>query len=190
MTNVQNFVQEFKDKKIANNRIDPDAVSKYIREKIEFTPYIPFRQKREIAEMIVAKNTVEVDGIKKYDSLNAYIGLIVSSIAAHSDLQFGSDPVSDYDALVESGLLNEIISEFKASYDELEVILKAVVAMEMEDNNTNVIVGRFLNGILDKLDIVTNVLGEKVKDFDMTKLLGDIKQEDLASLMGLVNKLK
>ena len=36
-----------------------------------------------------------VDGIKKYDSVNAYVGLVVASITVHTSLKFSDDVIED-----------------------------------------------------------------------------------------------
>jgi hypothetical protein len=62
------------------------------------------------------------------------------------------------------------------------------LAMELEDNNTNVLVGKFLNGILSKLDGVGEFLKDKLENLDIKDILGDFKKEDLAKLKGFLNK--
>lgn len=189
MVNVKSFIEKFQNDKVANTKIAPDAVSNYLKKELEIKTYIPFRIKREIAEMIVAQNIDLVDGIKKYDSVNAYISFIIASLTAHTSLHFGDNPVEDYDLLAESGLLSQIISEFEASHTECEIILKMVRDMELEDNNVNAIVARFTTGILDRLDSVGGVLKDKLGNLDLNDILGaDFKQEDLAKLRGFLNK--
>ena len=75
---VIDFVKSVKDKKVMNTKIEPDAVEKHIRGNLEIREYIPFNEKRMIAEMVVNSNTEMVDGIKKHDSISAYIGFVVS----------------------------------------------------------------------------------------------------------------
>ena len=186
---ILDFISDFKEKKVANTKLDPDAVSKYIRKELEVRDYIPFREKRMVAEMVVTQNIKEVDGIKKYDNIDGYIGFVVASIAAHTNIEFSSDPVADYDLLAESGLLPQIIAEFKQSYDECDILLKMALASELEDNNVNILVGKFLNGILQKLDGVGDVLKDKLGDFDIKNILGaNFNEEDLAKLSGFLNK--
>ena len=187
---IQNFIEKFQNDKVSNTKIAPDMVSNYLKKELEIKTYIPFRAKREIAEIVVAQNTDWVDGIKKHDSVNAYISFIVASLAAHTNLEFGDDPVEDYDLLAESGLLPQIIAEFEASHSECDIILKMVLAMELEDNNINLLVGKFLNDILHKFDGVGEVLKDKLGDFDLKDFIGDFKQEDLAKLGGLLNRFK
>ena len=187
---IQNFIEKFQNDKVSNTKIAPDMVSNYLKKELEIKTYIPFRAKREIAEIVVAQNTDWVDGIKKHDSVNAYISFIVASLAAHTNLEFGDDPIEDYDLLAESGLLPQIITEFEASHSECDIVLKMVLAMELEDNDINSLVGKFLNDILQRLDSVGNVLKDKFGNVDLQDILGDFKQEDLAKLGGLLNRFK
>jgi hypothetical protein len=179
---VQDFIKTFTEKKIVNSKIHENAVSDYLKKELEIKTYIPFREKRKIAEMIVEKNIKVVDGIKKYDDIDGYVGLVVASIVAHTNLQFGDDVVADYDLLAESCLLTQIIAEFQGSHEEIGILLKMAVASELEDNNINVIIAHFLDGILKKLDAF--------KGFDVKDLLGNIGEEDLAKLIGLLDKIK
>lgn len=188
---IADFIKNFTDKKISNSKINEHAVSDYLKKELEIKTYIPFRKKRKIAEMIVAQNIKEVDGIKKYDSIDGYVGLVVASIAAHTTLEFSSDPVADYDLLAESGLLSQIIAEFKSSHDEIDILLKMALASELEDNNINVLIGHFLDKILKKIDEIGYTFRDKFEDFNLKDILGvDFKEEDLTKLSGLLDKLK
>ena len=188
---VQNFVQTFKDKKIMNTKINPDAVGEYLRNNLEIKTYIPFQQKRQIAEMVVKQNTEWVDGIKKNDQIDQYIGFVIAMLTVHTSLEFSDNPVADYDLLAESGLLPQIIAEFKESYDECSAVLNMAVSMELEDNNLSAIVGRFLNGISTKIDEISETLKDKVENLDLKDLLvEEFNNEDLAELIGFLDKIK
>lgn len=187
---IKEFVDAYKAKRFMNIKTAAQEKSEWIRNELGIKTYIPFKKKREIAEMIVAQNISEVDGIKKYDDINSYVSLMVASIVAHTNLEFGTDPIEDYDLLAETGLLPQIIAEFQGSHEEIGIILKMAIASELEDNNINVLIGHFLDNILKKLDGVSEVIKGKLDHFDIKDLLGDIKQEDLAKLNGLLNKLK
>lgn len=182
---ISEFVQNFKDKKITNTKIAPDAVQQFIVKELEIKKYIPFEEKREIAEIIVEKNTTVVDGIKKYDSISAYVGLVVSAIIAHTNLRFSEDVFADYDLLAESGLLSQIIAEFQESYNECGVILKMAVDMELEDNNPGALIGRFLDGVLNRLDGATVVINELIKNLNLKEMLNE---ENVVKIIGLLNK--
>ena len=188
MANVKSFIEKFNQDKVKNSNANPNAVSTYLQKELEIKTYIPFRVKREIAEIVVAQNTDWVDGIKKHDSVNAYISFIIASLTAHTNLTFGDDPIEDYDLLAESGLLSQIIAEFETSHSECDIILKMVLAMELEDNNINVLVGKFLNEILQKLDGTGSVIKDMLSNINLNDILGNFKPEDLTKLSGFLNK--
>jgi hypothetical protein len=176
---VSELVKDFTDKKISNNRINEHAVSDYLKQTLEIKTYIPFREKREIAEMIVLTNIEEVNGIKKYDSVDGYISLIVASIATHTNIEWGDDPVSDYDLLAETDLLPQIIAEFQSSYNEIDALTKMILASELEYNHVGNIIGRFLDEMLDKISDVGEVI---------EKAIGNISEKDKARLFGFLDK--
>lgn len=187
--NVLEFVEGFKNDKVINTQIKPNAVSEYIKEKLEIKIYLPFRMKRTLVETVVSQNVEWVDGLKRIDSINEYVGFIVAVLSAHTNLEFADDPVTDYDLLAESGLLPQIIAEFQESYSECEVLLKMARAAELEDNNINAIVARFTDGILQKLDGVGEVLKDKLGNIDVKDILGGaFKQEDLVKLKGFLDR--
>lgn len=184
---IREFVEAYKAKKFMNTKQGVDERAEWIKKELEVKEYIPFREKREIAEMIVAAYTNEVDGIKKHDSISAYVGFVAASISAHTNLRFGDDPIADYDLLAESGLLPQIVAMFQESHNEIDILLKMALASELEDNNINVSVGHVLNKVSKLLDVI----GSKIEGFDLQNLLGmDINKEDLAKLSGFLNKIK
>lgn len=188
MITVKNFVQDFKDKRIMNTKVNTDAVSEYIKETLEVREYVPFKEKRAIVELIVLKNTELVDGVKKNDSISQYISFVTAMLTAHTNLEFSEDPVVDYDILSENGLLAPIIETFKTDYSECDVLLKMALAAELEDNNPNVLFGRFLNSILEKLDAAGASIKSAIDGVDLKSLLQDsIKQEDLKKLSDFLN---
>lgn len=185
---VLDFVNEFKNKRIMNTKINEHAVSDYIKEALEIKSYLPFMEKRKIIEVVVEQNTKEVDGIKKNDSINQYLSFVISMLSAHTNIEFSEDPVADYDMLSESGLLPQIIAEFKESYDECDILLKMELASKLEDNNINVLVGKFLNDILNKLDDFGDMLKDKFGDIDVNDFLSNnFKEEDLAKLTSFLD---
>ncbi len=183
------FVEKFNNDKVTNSKINPNAVSDYLKKELEIKTYVPFRLKRTIVETVVNQNIEDVDGIKKYDSINSYISFIVASLTAHTNLEFSDDPVADYDLLAECGLLPQIIAEFETSHNECDILLKMALAMELEDNNLEAVVNRFLNEILNKLDGVGVVLKNTLGNINIQDVLGNhFKEEDLTRLKGFLDK--
>jgi hypothetical protein len=188
---VMEFINDFKEKKIQNTRLDENAVSKYIRETLSVKTYIPFREKRLIVETVVAANTNEIDGIKRHDAINAFIGFVTAMLKAHTNLEFSNDPVEDYDLLAESGLLLQIITEFQQSYDECNSLLKMALDAELMDNHTDIFVGKFLNDILVRFDTVMDMITDKIGAIDVQDILrGIISNEDLVKLKDFLNIVK
>ena len=187
---IHELVSKFKEKKIINNKFQPDAIGDFIRANVKIKTYIPFMDKKQIAEMVINNNISEEHGIKRVSPTGQFIGFIMAMITAHTDLEVDTDdPIADYDALSESGLLEIIISQFERDYSECDVVLKMVLASEMEDNNFNVVVARFLDGILDKLDGVGDGIKNMFEGIDLKSILGaDFKKEDLVKLNDFLNK--
>lgn len=189
MSTVKDLVSDFQTKKIADTKIAPNAVSDYLNKILEIKTYLPFRTKRVIVETVISQNIEWVDGIKKIDSINEYIGFVTAMIAAHTNLEFSEDPVVDYDLLSESGLLPKIIAEFQESYNECEVLIKMARTSELEDNNLEAIVNRFLNSILERLDGVGESLKGMLGNLNLQDILGgSFKEEDLTKLKGFLDK--
>lgn len=180
---IREFVENYKAKTFINTRQGVDEKSEWIRTQLDIKSYIPFMKKREIAEMIVSQNIEVVDGIKKYRSIDAYIGFVMASIIAHTNLKCSDNPIADYDLLAESGLLPKIVTEFQESYNEIDTLLKMVVASELEDNNISVLIGHFLDGVLKKLDGLSGILSE----IDIDELFNN---ENVANIIGILDKLK
>lgn len=186
---VVEFVQEFKEKKIMNTKIEPDAVEKFIKEKLEITPYISFTDKRKIAEMVVSQNTINEYGVIKIDSTSEFIGFIIAMLTAHTNLCFGENPIEDYDVLSESGVLEYILATFKKDFDECNVVLQMVRNDVLADNNLSVVVAKFLDGILEKLDGVGDTIKGVVEKIDLDKFTGlGLDEKEMDGLKKLLNK--
>lgn len=186
---VQNFVNEFIEKKITNTKATPDAVEKFINNKLEIVDYLPFQTKREITELIVAQNITEEYGVKKIDDIAQYLCFVVAMLTSHTNLIFSKNPSEDYDALSKNGLLEPIIEMFRKDFSECETLLKMAVTNEFADNNLMVIVGKFLNGVLDKFEGLKDILKGFIGNTDVSKLLGkDMNEENIAKILGFVDK--
>lgn len=183
--NIREFCEAYKAKKFMTTPQGLNEKTEWIRGQLEIKKYIPFMEKRNIAETIVAQNIEVVDGIKKYDSISSYVGLVVASIMAHTDLEFSDDPITDYDLLAESGLLSQIVAEFQESHNEIGILLKMSLESEMEDNQPGVLIGRFLDGVLKKLDGASSVLKEVIGNLDLKEIFNN---ENVANIVGLLNK--
>ena len=187
---VSAFVEKFKKEKIANTRVDSTIVSNFIKKELSVREYVPFKEKRAIVELLVTKSIDVVDGVKKHDSISSYISFVSAVLVAHTNLELSDDPILDYDMLSENHLLTPIIETFQESYNEFDALFKIALADELEDNNVNMAFARFLNGILERLDTVGEVLKSTVDKVDINSILGEqFNTEDIAKLMGFLDRL-
>lgn len=182
---IKEFCEAYKAKNFMNTKQGVEEKIEWIRKELKVKEYIPFNTKREIAEMAVEQNIEVVDGIKKYKSIDAYIGFIMASIVAHTNLKCSSDPISDYDLLAEGGLLPQIVSMFQESHNEIDILLKMHLAAELEDNNTNVLIGHFLDAILKKVEGLSGILNGALGDLDLKEIFNE---ENIANIVGFLNK--
>lgn len=186
---VKDFVNEFIEKKIMNTKIKPDAVESFVKEKLEITPYISFMDKRKIAEMVINQNIIDEYGVKKIDSTSEFVGFIVAMLAAHTNLDFGVNPIEDYDALSRAGLLEYIIVTFQKDFDESNVVLQMVRNDVLADNSLNIIVAKFLDGVLDKFDDFGDAIRGVIEKIDLDKLVGlGLNEKEMAKIKTLLNK--
>lgn len=182
---IREFVDAYKAKNFMNTKQGVEEKSKWIRNELKIKSYIPFRDKRKIAEMIVNQNIDVVDGIKKYNSIDGYVSLVVASIIAHTNLQFSEDVISDYDLLAESCLLTEILSEFDSSHKEIEILLNMALDMELEDNEVNALVGHFLDKVLNSVKGLSEYIGGAIDGVNLKEMLNE---ENMAKIIGFLNK--
>ena len=181
---VIDFKEAFKKQKF-NVQVNPNAIGEYIKKTLEVKTYLPFAAKRQIVEMVVDQNTEEVDGVLNNDQIGQYVSFIVAMLHSHTNLEFSDNPVEDYDMLAEIGLLMPIIETFRADYNDCEVLLKMATTAKLEDNNINALVGKFLHGLSDKLDVLLDNLGN-VSVADMFG--GKFQEEDLVKLSSFLDK--
>ena len=78
-----------------------------------------------------------------------------------------------------------VINTFKKEYNEVNILLQMKCDYVLSGNSLEAQAGRFLDGILEKLDIITQALANKVDGFDTNNL--PIDSDDLNKLMQLLN---
>ena len=182
---IKEFIENYKAKNFMQTPQGVQERVEWIKKELGVKSYIPFNTKREIAEMVVEQNIEVIDGIKKYNSIDAYVGFVMASIVAHTTLECSGDPIADYDLLAESGLLFQIISIFQESHDEIDALRKMALASELEDNNVNVLIGHFLDAILKKVEGLSGTLNGMFGNLDLENIFSE---ESMAKIVGLLNK--
>lgn len=186
---VQNFINDFKSKKITNTKIAPDAVSEYIKKELEVKDYMPFIEKRELCERVInACNVKDENGLVKVDGVSRYIIFTLSVISKYTNLEFSSgeefDSLDEYDMLCQANLLNPILDVIGAEYttcnNMLNMMMDDVIA---NNNNIENVFGNTLQKLSDKIDDFIDVLADKVESLDL-----DLSQIDIDKYRGLIDQ--
>lgn len=189
---VNEFIENFKTKKIMNTQIAPNAVSEHIKKELEVKDYVPFVEKQSIAQIVLESCASIKDGVIAIDSIQKYIVFTITVLSTYTLLEFdGNEKDLDaYDALcsyqIGNGtLLDEIVKTFEKEYVRCNDILNMMTADLIAENNIEKQVGKFLSGISKKIDNLGDSLIDKLGDFNM-----DLNQLDIDKLSDIISKIK
>lgn len=177
------FISNSKNKLLKQTQLE-EVIAKHIETK----KYLPIKQKKELIESIVNECVLYEDGVYKFDDIDKYICFTMRVIEAYTNLELSNDLEEDYDMLCEASLLDLIINTFKKEYDEVNILLQMKCEYILTSNSLESQVGRFLDGVLEKIDVLANALSNKVDNFDMSNL--PISSEDITKLLDFLNKQK
>ena len=189
---INEFINGFKEKKIMNTQIAPNAVATYIKEKLEVKDYVPFAEKRELCEKVLnASNARNDNGIVEVDSVTRYIIFTLSVISKYTNIEFSSgndtefDSLDEYDMLCENHLLNPILEVIGEEYAACNNMLNMMMAdIEANNNTVEAVLGHTIGKISDSIDNFIDVLAEKVEKMDL-----DLNQIDINKYKGLIDLL-
>ena len=171
-----------------NKMLKIEQLQALLKKKLEVKEYISIKKKKDLVDDIVNECILYEGGIYKFNDIEKYICFTMRVIEAYTNLELSSDLEEEYDLLCESKLLESIINTFKKEYDDVNILLQMKCDYVINSNTLEAQVGRFLDGVLDKLDIIVDVLANKVDNFDFNNL--PINSEDLGKLMQLINTQK
>ena len=174
------FVSNSKNKLLKQAQLE-EVIAKHIETK----KYLSIKQKKELVESIVNECILYEDGVYKFDDIDKYICFTMRVIAAYTNLELSDDIEDDYDVLCEAGVLDVVINTFKKEYDEVNILLQMKCDYVLSSNSLEAQVGKLFDGVLEKLDIITQALANKVEGFDINNL--PISGDDLSKLMQLLN---
>lgn len=168
-----------------NKILKADQLKELLIKTLEIKKYISIKDKKNIVDDIVSSCILYENGVFKFNEIDKYIYFTMKTIKAYTNLELSDDIEEDYDLLCENKLLNIIISTFKAEYDEVSVLLQMKCDYVLSSNNLEEQVGKFLTGLLEKVDDFSSILGDKINNFDFNKL--PINKSDLVKLLNFVD---
>lgn len=171
-----------------NKMLKTEQLQALLKKKLEVKEYISIKDKKSLVDDIVNECILYEDGIFKFNDIDKYICFTMRTIAAYTNLELSEDLEEEYDLLCESKLLDSIISTFKKEYDDVSILLQMKCDYVLNNNTLEAQVGRFLEGVLEKVDILVGAFANKVDNFDLNNL--PINGEDLGKLMQLLNTQK
>lgn len=183
---VQELVEVVNNSK--NKMLKGAQLIELLNKILEVKKYISIKEKRDLIDDIINDCILYEDGIYKFDDIDKYVTFTMKTIAAYTNLELSADIENDYDDLCREGLLNIIIETFNCEYENVNLLLQMKCDYVLIGNTIEAQFGKFLTGILDKVDDFTEVLSKKIEDFDLSNL--PIDMENFGKLMDFVNSQK
>ena len=171
-----------------NKMLKSEQLQQLVTKTLEVKNYISIKEKKNLIDDIINSCIIYEDGVFKFDEIGKYIVFTMRTIAAYTNLELSSDMETDYDMLCEAKLLNMIVESFSGEYENVRSMLQMRCEYILSGNNIEAQFGKFLTGIMDKLDVFTDVLSSKIGAFDFNNL--PVNMNDLSKLMEFVNSQK
>jgi ACT domain-containing protein len=171
-----------------NKMLKTDQLQQVIAKAIEVKKYLNIKEKRALIEDIVNSCILYEDGMYKFDDINKYVVFTMKTIAAYTNIELSTDIEDDYDDLCIANLLNVVIETFAGEYENVNILLQMRCEYILSGNTIEAQFGKFLTGITDRIDDFTDVLKNKVEDFDFSNL--PISMDDFGKLIEFVNSFK
>lgn len=181
---INEFIEAMNQSKI--KILKTEQKQEYIKNILEVKSYLSIKDKKQLVRDIVNECILYEDGMFKFDDIDKYVCFTMKTIAAYMNLELSDDIEDDYDILCESMLLDCIIDTFKKEYDEVNILLQMRCEYILSGNNIEAQIGKFLTDILSKLDMLGDVLVDKIGNFNLDQL--PINKEDLGKVLEFVNK--
>ena len=189
---INEFIEKFKNDKVTNSKVAPNAVNDYLKKTLEVKDYVPLVEKQSIAQVTLETCSHIKDGVISIDSIKKYIIFTITVLSTYTNLEFDGDEIGidNYDILCsykvdDNTLLDTIIKTFEVEYVRCNDILNMMTADLMAENNIEKQVGKFLSNISEKINGFGDLLIEKISDFDI-----DLDQLDIDKLANIISKIK
>ena len=177
---IKNLVELMNNNK--TKLLKPEQIQAFLKRELEIKEYLSIKDKKALVHDIVNACILYDDGVFKFDDIEKYITFTMKTIAAYTSLELSEDIEEDYDMLCAAKLLTHVIDTFKAEYDEVNILLQMKTDYILSNNTIEAQLGRFLDGLSEKLDGVLNVLANKMGNFELP-----IDAESLQKLMSFIN---
>ena len=189
---ILEFVEKFNNDKVVNSKINPNAVSEYLKKELEVKDYVPFVEKQSVAQIVLESCANIEDGVVTIDSIQKYTIFTITVLSTYTSLEFegNENDLDSYDVLCshqigDGTLLDEIVKTFEKEYARCNDILNMMTADLLAENNIEKQIGRFLTKISDKIDTFGDSIIDKIGNFDM-----NLNQLDIDKITNIISTIK
>ena len=180
---IMEFIDVVKNNK--NKMLKGDQLQELISKTIKVKDYLNIKEKKNLVDSIVNACILYEDGVFKFDEIDKYICFTMRTIEAYTNLELSDDIEEDYDALCKAKLLNSVIVAFNGEYENVKTLLQMKCDYICSSNSVESQFGRFFDNILDKVDVLSKALSDKVNSFNLNDL--PIGAEDINKLISFLN---
>ena len=181
---IKNFVELMNTNK--TKLLKAEQIQAFLKKELEVKEYMSIKDKKVLIENIIDECILFENGVFKFDEIEKYICFTMKTIAAYTNLELSDDIEEDYDALCEAKLLNAVIEAFNGEYENVKVLLQMKCDGILSSNTIEAQLGRFLDGVLERVDDLAGALTQKVEDFKVSDL--PINKETLNALKEFMKK--
>lgn len=160
-----------------------------IKKILEVEEYMPFSEKKELAQNIIKRSIVRENGFVRINEIDKYLIFTTEVIAAFTNLEFSADleiRSQEYDMLVQSGRLSEIIEMLGAEYKTILELVKMESDFVSQENSVEYQAAKFFDGLNQTVYGLSNTLSSQVEKFNISNL--GISSEQISQLSALLNK--
>ena len=165
--------------------LKPEQTQVFLKRELEVKEYLGIKTKKALVQDIVNECILYDDGVFKFDEIEKYMVFTMKTIATYTNLELSDDIEEDYDVLCEAKLLNSVIETFNGEYENVKLLLQMKTDYILSGNTIEAQLGRFLDGISEKLDGVLQTLADKMGSFNMNDL--PVDAESLQKLISFIN---
>lgn len=180
---IKNLVELMNNSK--TKLLKPEQTQAFLKKELEVKEYLSIKDKKMLVQNIVNECILYDDGVFKFDEIEKYITFTMRTIAVYTNLELSEDIEVDYDLLCEAKLLNPLIETFNGEYENVKLLLQMKTDYILSGNTIEAQLGRFLDGVSEKLDDILQALSDKLGNFDISNL--PIDMDSMKKLMGFLN---
>lgn len=170
-------------RKNVNKTTREDQVASMVKKQLEVKDYLGIKQKRNLIDDIVNASVLFENGVFKFDAISKYVYFTMYTIAAYTNLELSDDIENDFDELSREKLLPVVINTIQAEYDDVNILLQMQCDAILENNSIEVVVGKFLDGVLGFLENVESGLKNGLGQFSNLKLGDNVNIGQIMELM-------